>query len=299
MRQPTAIDIFWLCLLAAIWGSSFFTIKIAVETVPPVSVAAGRVGLGALLVLIVVLVKGRDLPRSRPVWGRMAVVGILNSALPFFLIAWGETRISSGLAAVLMAVGPIAALTCSHFISADDRITGPKIIGFGLGFSGVAVLIGGDALAGFGGALVGELAVLGGAVSYAVSAVLSRGLDRLDPVINSAGTLLCSAAVIVPLALIIDRPWTVAPSPASLGALIYLGVLPTAGAAFILFHLIRTVGASFVSQVNYIIPVIGMAAGVVVLGEALSARMLFALLMILAGIAISRLRPPGSVNPGG
>ncbi|MDJ0951318.1 MAG: DMT family transporter [Alphaproteobacteria bacterium] len=291
IRRPTAPDLALLALMAAMWGSSFLAIKLAVETLAPATVAAGRIVIGAVVVLLVLGLRGQRLPRGLRRWWRLAWIALFNMALPFYLISWAEQTIDSGLAAILMATSPLTTLLLSHALTHDDRLSGPKLAGVALGFAGVLVVVGVQALAGLGANVVAQLAVVGAAACYAISGVLARKLHDQDSGSVTTGVLLCGTILAVPACLWIDRPWTAVADPDVWLAVLYLGVVPTGLAYLIRFHLIARCGASFVAMSGYLVPVFGVLLGVALLGEALPAAALLALAMILAGINLTRLDP--------
>lgn len=280
-----------LFALAAIWGASFVLIKLAVEAIVPMTLVAARLVLAAAAMLVYLWATGRRLPRGGALWRDFAVIAVTGNILPFALITWGEVIIDSGLAAVLMAIMPLSTLALAHVFTRDDRLSPVKLAGMLVGLGGVLVLVGPDALAGFGREVLAQIAVAGAAVSYAVANVYTRvrRVVELPAAVTSAGVLLSAAILAVPLSLIVDRPWDLAPTSESLVALLILALVCTSLAYLILFHLISTTSATFVAFINYLVPVFGVAWGALILGETLRAETLAGLLLILAGIAISRL----------
>ena len=276
-----------LFLLASIWGSSFMAIKVGVETIPPLTLAAARVMLATVVLWGFARLRGESLPRGGRIWLYFFLLGIIGNGLPFALINWGEERIDSGLAAILMAVLPLATVVMAHFFTVGDRMTPVKLAGVVIGFGGVVVLVGPEAGKGLGGDLWRQLAVSGGAVSYAVAAILARNMPPAPLIARSAAVMIVASLVMAPLALAFEAPWTLAPSTGALLAAAYLGLIPTALATIILFHLLQNRSASFIAPINYLIPVFGVLWGVVVLGEGVSPRAATALAVILAGMAIA------------
>ncbi len=287
--RPGAVEIALLLSLATLWSSSFAFIKVAVETVPPLSVAAGRLTLAMVLIVAVALLRRVRFPSVPGLWPKFFAIGLFGNALPFTLISWGEVTIDSGLAAILMAVMPLATLVLAHLFTSDERMNPARILGVALGFGGVVVLIGPAALAGLGDEALRQSAVALGAVCYAIATVTARRLPRMPLLASSAGALIASVALSLPLTLLIDRPWTLAPSSESLGAVVVLGLFPTALAMLMYFALLRRTGATFIALNNYLIPSLGVIWGILFLGEALSARAVLALAIILAGIAVTRI----------
>jgi drug/metabolite transporter (DMT)-like permease len=295
--QPTDkgwIDMALLLLLATIWSSSFTAIKFAVPTMPPLTLVAVRTLIAVAVLVPIMAVQGGRLPRDSKSWTIGFALGVFGISLPFFLIGWGEQRVSSGLAAILIGIMPLATMVLAHFFNEGDRFTMAKFAGIVLGFTGIVVLIGPEALKGLGGDAIYQLAVAGGALCYAINAVLTRNLPsggggRGDSRIGRGiMVLLCGTAIAVPLALAIDGPDAIlrADTNAWLGA-VYLGVLPTGLATLIYFRLVEVRGASFFSFVNYLNPVFGVVLGALILGEVLSIPAVAALVLILAGVAVT------------
>ncbi len=288
-----AVEIVLLVVLASLWSSSFAFIKVAVETVPPLSVAAGRLVLGSVIFLVVLRLRGLALPRDWSIWARFLLIGLFANALPFSLIAWGEQTIDSGLAAILMAVMPLTTLLLAHFFTWDEKLNAPRIAGMLLGFTGVAILIGPAALEGLGDQALRQTAVAGGAVCYAIATIMAKRLAPMPDTVNAACVVIAATVLLVPLSLAVDRPWTLSPPIEALGSIAYLGVFSTALAALVFFTLLRRTGATFVALNNFLIPSLGVMWGVVFLDEALSLQSLAALAIILCGIAVARLAGTG------
>lgn len=280
-----------LVLLAMLWGTAFMFIKIGVETIPPLSLAAGRIVLGLGVLWAIAAWRGEALPRGGRIWLHFTLVGLSGNALPFFLIAWGEVTIESGLAAILMATAPLAALLMAHVFIADERLNLNKFAGVALGFSGVLLVVGVEALTSLGRDVWGQLAVIGGAMGYATSAIFARALPPMPVAVKGTATLICASAILVPLALIADRPWELEPSPESAVSLVVLGIFPSAMALLIYFRLVTTVGAAYTVSNNYMVPIFGVLAGALVLDERLGWRAFAALALALAGIALSQMPP--------
>ncbi len=293
IRPATLTDTVKLMLLGGIWGSSFMCIEIALTGFPPLTLAAGRILLAALALNGVVWLTGQRWPRGVRTWGLLIIVGLFSSALPFILVSWGQQFIPSGLSAILIATGSFVSLFLSHLLTPDDRLTLPKLGGMLIGFSGVIVLVGVDALAGLDEAVLGQLAVMGAAACYAISGIITRKTDYVPPLVNSAVVLLTAACYMVPLALIVDG----VPGPTAdlkpMLALGFLGLVPTALAYLVRFQLIQQVGVVFISQVSYLVPLFAVFWGWLFLAEVPSPAAWVALVMILVGINVSRLRSAG------
>ena len=280
----------WLFLLSLIWSSSFMTIKVGVGSIPPVTLAACRVVVAAVVLYGFVRVQGAALPRGARFWTYCVLIGIIGNGLPFTLINWGEEHVDSGLAAILMSIMPLATVVLAYFFADGERMTRGKLIGVVIGFCGVIILVGPEALKGLGGDAWRQLAVAAGAFSYGVAMILARNMPPAPLIARSAAVMIVASVIMAPLALAIDAPWRLRPDDAAIAAALYLGLFPTAFATIIFFYLVQTAGPSMVALVNYLIPVLGVGWGAVVLDEQVTAEAVAALVVILAGIAIAQVR---------
>jgi drug/metabolite transporter (DMT)-like permease len=283
------LDLFWLLVLGALWGSSYLFIKVAVGEVPALTLVAARLVLGAAILWVLLLVSGQPIPRGRKLWAIYAVMGLLNGALPYSLIFWGEQTISSGLASLLQATMPIFTVILAHFLSGDERLTWVKVVGVLIGFVGVGVLMVSDLRLGLHANLLGEFAVVFSSVSYAGAAIVARGrLRGQPPLVSTTGQVTMGAVWTLPLSLVVDRPFHLSPSLPAVGSWLALTFLGTVVAYLIYYALIERTGATFVSTVTYIIPVNGLLLGALVLGEPLTAILLVSLALILLGVLLVR-----------
>jgi drug/metabolite transporter (DMT)-like permease len=285
----------WVLLLAltAMWGSSFMFIKLGVATVPPATLVAGRLAIGAAVLFAVMRARGLALPPPGRRWLPFAALAMVGNCAPFYLITWGQQFIDSALAGILIAVMPLATLLLAHFFAAGERMTAGRALGFSIGLAGVVVLMGPTALAGLGGSLLkvsAQATVLAGALCYAANSVLARRLIATDFLVASTAVLIVASALMVPVALVFDRPWALAPGMGSTAAIVWLGIGPTALATILYFRLIAAAGPTFMSLVNYLSPVVALLAGVALLGEEPGVTALAGLGLILLGIALSRRR---------
>ena len=288
IRRPTFFDVGRLFFVGAIWGGAFIFIALALDDFGPVSIASWRVSLGAVVLLIIALLIGQPFPRGFREWRRIFIVGCLNSAIPFFLISWGQQFISSAETALLMAMGTFFALIVSHFTSHDERINKPRALGVSVGFLGVLVLVFWDISAAGSGALIGRLAVIVAGCSYAASSIVSRRLTHLPMISTSAATLLSASLYMIPLAFLLEDPLPAEVADRSLLALAYLGVVATALAMTMRFFIIRANGAVFMSLVGYLVPVFGVLWSALYFANAINLQTLLALVLILIGIALTR-----------
>ena len=272
-----------LLLLALIWSTSFLLIKVGVETIHPITLTLGRLVLGGALLGAIAWSRGNLLPRGLRQWGIAAFVGVIGNALPFTLIQWGEKTIDSGLAAIFMGVMPVWVAVLAHFLT-NERLTFNRSIGVIMAFAGLIVLIGPDALGELGVQLIAPLAVVGGAICYAVNSVYVRrqGAVPLYPI--AASSLFIGALLLLPVELLLVSDSLHSASLPSWLAMLILGVFHTGLAALIYFRLIARVGATLFSQVNYIIPVLGVFWGAILLNEQPGWQEGLALMMILGGL---------------
>ncbi|GER08547.1 membrane protein [Iodidimonas muriae] len=291
IAAPSLVDFLGLAVLALTWGSSFFFVEIALESFGPLAIAGSRIAIAAVLLTIVARLKGHRLPDNARDWKLLFLAGAIGTAIPFSLIAWGQSYISSSEAAILMSFTPLATLFFAHWMTDDEKITGGKITGLVVGILGVSVLVGGGAPAGSSSgvmSIAGKLAVLMAAMGYGVSALLLRRASRMPTFVGAAGVLLASASLIVPVALIFDNPLSTAASFRSILAVVWLGVWPSAIAVLVLVAVIARVGATFVALNNYFVPVVGSLLGVFILGEPFGLSRVFGLLLILVGVLITQ-----------
>jgi drug/metabolite transporter (DMT)-like permease len=288
IRRPTLFDTFRLIFVGAIWGSTFIFVSIILIDFQPISIAAWRVLLAALVLVLIVFLTGRKFPRGARYWRYIFIVGALNSAVPFFLISWGQQYISSAESALLMATGTFCALLLSHFSSQDERINLPRALGVSVGFIGVLVLVLGDLMASGLGGLKGQIAVMIAGCSYATSTVIARRLSQFSSISTSAATMLSASLYMVPLAFLLENPVPEQVSATSVVSLVFLGVVATAFAVTLRFTIIRANGAVFMAQVGYLVPLFGVIWSGLYFSDAINQQTLLSLALILAGIAITR-----------
>lgn len=281
----------WLLILALsiVWGGSFFFVEVALTAFPPFTVVLCRVGLAALALLLLIRVSGQALPRDPVLWRAFLVMGALNNLIPFSLIVWGQVHIDSGLAAILNATTPLFTVLLAHAVTADEKMTPNRVVGVLLGLAGVVVLIGPEALAGLGGAgkmqAFAQIAVLAAAISYAGASIYGRRFRGLPPMVPAAGMLCGSTLLVLPIALAVDRPWTLAPEPQAIAALAGLALASTALAYFIYFRVLAVAGSTNLMLVTFLIPVSAILLGTFILGEHLDRSAFAGLGLIFAGLA--------------
>lgn len=281
----------WLMLIAlsVVWGGSFFFVGVAVKEWPPLTIAGLRVALAALALHIVLKITGTALPRDRAVWRAFLGMGLLNNAIPFSLMVWGQGYIASGLAAILNAATPLFTVLVAHVFTRDERLTGLRFAGIVVGFAGVAVMIGTDALTSLGVHVLAQLAVLAGTVSYAFAGVYGRRFKTMgvQPLVTAAGQVTASSLVLLPLALVVDQPWRLGvPSAATVAAILGLALVSTAFAYILFFRILARSGATNVVLVTFLIPVSAILLGATVLGERLELRHFAGMALIGGGLAL-------------
>ena len=279
------VDLALLLVLATLWGASFTFIKVGVETIPPVTLIAGRTSVAALVLLAVMRYRGIRLPTDFVLWRRFLFQACLNSVFPFTLIAWAEQTVDAGLATILNSSAPIFTFLLTWCLAGRQAATGRKLFGVVPGMVGICLIVGVGALSGFAHQLIAELAIVAATVCYAGAAIFGRNFERIDPLLPAAGSLICGALVLIPLSLVVDRPWTLAPSARSVLALIFLSVFSTALAFTIYFRLLRTLGPVGTTSQAYLRVPIGVAIGVLFLGETLSPTSWVGFLCVIAGVA--------------
>ena len=283
-------------VLVALWGSSFLFTAISVDTVDPISVVFYRLVLGARVLALVVFARGQSFPRSARVWGGFLLMAIAGNALPFFLISWGQQTIDSGVAGMIMAIMPLMTMVFAHYFVEGETLNRYKIIGFSLGISGVALLLG-PVFEGGARALVSGIAIFTAATCYAVNAILIKRLPRFSPMVGACGVLITASLVILPFWLLL-APQNNSISQDSMMAVIWLGIGPTGIATIVLFSVIDRAGPTFLSTINYLVPVVAFFCGALLLAEPVSWHHFVALATILGGIGITRIRVTPVPGPG-
>lgn len=277
----------WLLLigLSILWGGSFFLYAVGLSELPPFTLVLGRVALAALVLLLVVYASGRRLPLQPRLLGGYLLLGGISNAIPFSLIAWGQTQIPSGLASILNATTPMFTILVAHLLTRDDRLTANRAVGVLLGLVGVSVLMGPDLLRGLDPYSLGQLAVLGAALCYGFATNYGRRFAQQSPLVNAAGMLAGATVWLLPLSLLLEQPWTLTPGIVGWGAVLGLALLSTALAFLIYFRILAAAGATNIALVTFLVPVSAIALGALFLGERLGWDALAGMGLIFLGIA--------------
>ncbi|UWP97740.1 DMT family transporter [Aliiroseovarius crassostreae] len=296
MTHPTRLDWFILAILGLFFGASFMGVSVALQGFGPLSIAAYRIALGALLLVVFAKASGRRMPAlSAPngvaVWAAAIAMGAFSNAIPFFLLGWAQAYVASGFAGVSMAAMPLITLILAHFLVPGERITLRRLIGILIGLAGVLVLIGPSAFESTGLALenTARLVCLAAGACYAIGSIVARLCPDVDRRAFAATALVAATVMIVPVALWQEGIPRELPSALPVLSVILLGIFPTALAQILLVILVRRAGPTFLSLVNYQVPLWALFLGAVLLGEALPSSLIWAMLLILIGVAISQL----------
>ena len=295
MPAHTVKDWGLLAVLVALWGSNFMFIKLGVAAVPPATLVATRLVIGAVILIAVIRAMGYTFPPVGRAWLPYVVLAVVGNCMPFWFITWGQKSIDSALAGILMAIMPLTTMLLAHFFVAGEHMTRYRVAGFLLGFMGIVVLMGPAALDGVGGSpieILAQVSVLAGALCYAVNGVVIRVALKGDVMVASAAIIAIAAVISLPVALVVDQPWRLDPGSTAVSILLWIGIGPTAIATLVHLKLIASAGPTFMSLINYCIPVVALLIGVALLGEEPGANAYSGLLLILAGIALSQLRRP-------
>ena len=276
-----------LVFLSVLWGGSFYFAGVALKELPPVTIVVLRVALAALVLLAILRATGAPLPTDRKSWIALCAMGFLNNALPFCLLMWAMTHIPSGLGSILNATTPLWTVMVAHASTPDERMTPRRLAGVVVGMIGVIAMIGPDALAGVGTNLVAQLAALGAALSYAFAGVYGRRFKRmgLAPMQTATGQVVASSLMLLPIAVMVDRPWDLGmPSAAAVSAIVAAALLSTALGYIIYFRLLATAGATNLLLVTFLIPISAILLGTILLGERLEAKHFLGMALIGTGL---------------
>jgi drug/metabolite transporter (DMT)-like permease len=278
-------DLALLLLLSTLWAASYSFIRVAVESIPPITLIAARTLLaGSLLAAWMVATRTR-MPRDAATVKRFVLQALLNSVVPFTLLAWAQQSVQAGLATILNSGAPIFTFLATWLITRHEALSARKLFGVVAGLTGIGLVVGAQALQGLGGQLLPQLAIVLATLCYAGAAIYGRGFQGLPAVVPAAGSLLAGAAILIPISLVVDQPWQLQPSFRSLLALLGLSVLSTALAFVVYFRLIKTLGSVGTTAQAYLRVPIGVMLGVVFLGESLAPSAWAGLVCVVLGVA--------------
>ncbi|MBX4909142.1 MULTISPECIES: EamA family transporter [Rhizobium] len=283
-KPKLARELVLLLVLATLWGSSYTFIKIGVETIPPVTLIAVRTLIAGAILLAVLCHRHVRLPRDGATWRLFVVQACLNSVIPFTLIAWAEQSVDAGLAVILNSATPIFTFLLTVSITRHEQATARKLFGVVSGLAGICLVIGVEALGGLGESLMAQIAIILATICYAGAAIFSKNFRGLDPAVPAAGSLISGAVILMPVSLLVDRPWGLDPSAASVLALLALSAFSTALAFTIYFRLVQTLGSVGTTSQAYLRVPIGVAIGTIFLGESLSPTALIGLTCVILGV---------------
>lgn len=283
----------WLGMVALVvlFGSAFMLTKISVQEYPPSVVAGGRIIIAAILLIVLSIIRKDSFSFFKSHWLLLVALAFFGCSLPFYLISWGQQTVDSSIAGILMAIMPLTTIVLAHFFVTGERLTPNRVVGFVLGFVGILVLFGPSALANLdtgASRLVAMLAILAGAVSYAINTIIAKRLPNESFVALSAAVMTIASLIMLPAMFLADQDWQLSIISAEFVSLVLLGIFPTAIATIIYFAVIARVGPSFLSQINYLIPVWAVIIGILFLNESVGANAIIALILILIGIAIAQ-----------
>ena len=288
-KPSLPLEIGLLAVLALLWGSSYLFIKIAVTDIPPITLIAIRVGVASLFLFAVMLWRNQHFPRNGKVLGMLLIQSIFNSLGAWTILAWGQQHVESGLASVLNSTSPVFVFLITACLARYERPTRLDrlgLVGACLGLAGVILIVGPGVMTGLGQQVGGQLAILTGAILYAGAAIYGRRFNALPATVTAATTMIWASIFLIPASLILDRPWTLAPSTPAILATLALSVFCTAIALLIYFRLLRTLGSIGVASQSYLRAGIGVLLGALLLGETINPLAVAGILCALAGVAI-------------
>jgi drug/metabolite transporter (DMT)-like permease len=277
-----------LFALGALWGSSFGAIKIALHGVTPLTVMSVRILLAGAALLLLIRVRKTPFPRGIQNWIKIGWMALFGTLIPFFLVPWGQLQIDSSLAAILMAVNPLFALTLGHFFSDHESFTLRQLLAMLVGFSGILLVFGENAISSINGNIWAQLAVIGAGFCYTISGVIVSRVRGASADSVSASIFICSSVIVFPLWMILEQPWSLHFETESLLALTHLGLVSTGMAFLMRYYIILRAGAVFLSYVAFIIPMFGILFGILFLDETISVNTMGAVVLILSGVYLGR-----------
>lgn len=278
-----------LGVLALLWGSSYLFTRIAVAEIPPLTLIAVRVTIAALFLIAILLRQNARLPTDAGTWRRLLIQAFFNSIGAWTVLAWGQQYIASGMAGVLNSTSPVFVFFITLLFTRHEAASLRKLLGVCLGIGGVILMVGVEVLHGLGQQVLGQLAALTGALLYAGAAVYGKCFSHLPPVVTAAGTMIWASVWLIPLSLLTEQPWTLAPSISAMMAAAMLGVFCTGVALLIYFRLLRTLGSMGVASQSYLRAGVSVLLGLVFLDERITPVIGIGLALVIAGVAVINL----------
>jgi len=283
MKQPTLFDYLTLTLLALIWASAFFNIKIATFSYGPLMIAFLRVFFGAIPLILLCYFKKIKIEAFTKDWYWFALIGLINLVLPFFLIAYGVKTVQSNLAAILMSTTPLSSTILGHFFVKNEKMNYLKTFGILIGFSGIIYLFSDNLLINQNN-FISALLILLGSTCYVIGGVLTLKISKKKNENVTASILIWAVIILIPITFIIEEPWKLTPTNESTISLIYLGVVATGLAWLLRFRILKNNGLVFQSQVAYLIPIFGIILSYIFLNELITPKVLVSLFAVVLGI---------------
>ncbi len=287
-HRPTLLDFGLLIFISFVWGSSFLAIKIGLRAFDPFSLAATRVFIAGFFMYLVARLRGEIFPTDKTILKQLALIGLFGSSA-FMLISWGQQYISTSTAGIMLAFGPLNLLFLAHFMTEDEKLSIPKLIGFGFGFAGVALLFSGAGLANIETEGFGMVAMFVASIAYALSMIFVRKIRGVSSINIATGFLVMAALVTVPISLVFDPPWAHEITLEAALAVLFLGIMSSGISSILLIFLVKRAGVTFSSYSNYLTPLVAVLLGVTFLGEIMNQNTWWAMVLILGGVAIANL----------
>ena len=283
MREPTILDYTLLTILALIWSSAFFNIKIATYSYGPVTIALLRIFFGAIPVVALCLYKKIKIEAFSKDWYWFAAIGLINLVIPFFLIAYGVQKVQSNLAAILMASTPLSATVLAHLFTENEKINFTKILGVLVGFSGIVFLFSDNILINESN-FISALLILIGSTFYVIGGLLTIKISNKKNENVTASILIWATIFLIPITAFTEQPWNLNPSLESTISVIYLGIFATGFAWLLRFRILKNNGLVFQAQVAYLIPIFGIVLGYIFLKELITPKVIVAVVAVIIGI---------------
>lgn len=285
-KSSPAIEFILLIILAFLWGSSYLFIKLALETIPPVTLMAFRVSIAAIFLIAVMAYQKQKFPNTHKTWRMLFIQACFNSIGAWTLLAWGQQYVDSGLATVLNATSPIFVLLITVFITRHEAHTPLKYIGAILGLTGVISIVGFEAANGIGQQVTAQLAILIGAILYACAAIYGKRFSNIPPSVTAATTMIWATVFLVPACFILESPWAITPSKTSIISMLILSIACTGIALLIYFRLVKTIGSAGVASQSYLRVGVGVILGMIVLGETIEVMTAIGVITTVLGVIL-------------